>query len=207
MMVKNEATELKEEEKEQEEEKQKPAGNEAASLDGVKADIVGSSGPSDPEETEVDAEVEAEAEVGESAAAELVAKRIALKEGRPVKGQLVLDDEEEVEDGIRFHESGWRDRYYDAKFGAGASQDPELRKDVVKKYLEGLQWVLLYYYQGVPSCLGTTPITTRHSVQTCKTFLIFDQSLSWVNHFYHFNSSWQCCLPFPITLFPSPIEH
>jgi 5'-3' exoribonuclease 2 len=148
VMEEEENDDPKENEQEVEE---KPSGNEAASLDGAKADIVGSSGPSDPEETEVDAEVEAEAEVGESAAAELVAKRIALKEGRPVKGQLVLDDEEEMEDGIRFHESGWRDRYYDAKFGAGASQDPELRKDVVKKYLEGLQWVLLYYYQGVPS--------------------------------------------------------
>lgn len=43
----------------------------------------------------------------------------------------------------------WRDRYYRAKFHA--THDSPLIKDVVSNYLEGLQWVLSYYYHGCPS--------------------------------------------------------
>lgn len=43
----------------------------------------------------------------------------------------------------------WRDRYYRAKFHA--PHDSPLIKEVVTNYLEGLQWVLSYYYHGCPS--------------------------------------------------------
>ncbi|KAI8556842.1 hypothetical protein RHMOL_Rhmol05G0287000 [Rhododendron molle] len=47
---------------------------------------------------------------------------------------------------------GWRERYYKEKFGAETKEDRErTRKEVVQKYTEGLCWVLLYYFSGVPS--------------------------------------------------------
>ena len=45
------------------------------------------------------------------------------------------------------HSKGdWRERYYQAKFSAD-----ELRRKVVQEYIQGLQWVLQYYYHGLPS--------------------------------------------------------
>ncbi|KAL3653390.1 hypothetical protein CASFOL_003071 [Castilleja foliolosa] len=55
-------------------------------------------------------------------------------------------------DKVKFGTAGWRERYYKEKFAAETAQDIEAtRKDVVAKYGEGLCWVLLYYFSGVPS--------------------------------------------------------
>ena len=40
--------------------------------------------------------------------------------------------------------------YYSRKWGAEMFDETNLNK-LVKSYLEGLQWCLLYYYQGTPS--------------------------------------------------------
>ncbi|KAL3077114.1 hypothetical protein niasHS_013103 [Heterodera schachtii] len=60
------------------------------------------------------------------------------------------DEEEEVLDEIRLWESGWKDRYYRAKFQVSET-DLEFRKKVACAYVEGLCWVLRYYYQGCAS--------------------------------------------------------
>nr|CAD2167907.1 unnamed protein product [Meloidogyne enterolobii] len=67
-------------------------------------------------------------------------------------GALMNDDsdEEEATDEIRLWEEGWKERYYRAKFNVDEN-DTELRKNVVCAYIEGLSWVLLYYYQGCAS--------------------------------------------------------
>lgn len=68
---------------------------------------------------------------------------------RGAVGALVAaedDSEEEQEDGIRLWEAGWKDRYYQAKFEVSES-DREFRKKVACAYVEGLSWVLRYYYQ------------------------------------------------------------
>jgi 5'-3' exoribonuclease 2 len=69
-------------------------------------------------------------------------------------GALVMDQDEsdeEPEDEIRFWEAGWKSRYYRAKFQVSES-DKEFRKKVACAYVEGLAWVLRYYYQvGVSS--------------------------------------------------------
>ncbi|KAF3850299.1 hypothetical protein F7725_020018 [Dissostichus mawsoni] len=47
-------------------------------------------------------------------------------------------------------EDGWRQRYYKTKFDVEATDD-DFRQKVVRSYVEGLCWVLRYYYQGCAS--------------------------------------------------------
>lgn len=61
---------------------------------------------------------------------------------------------EEVQDQIdkKYEEKfrGWKDRYYKSKFSWGIEAEEEMRK-LSENYVQGLQWVLLYYYRGVAS--------------------------------------------------------
>lgn len=51
----------------------------------------------------------------------------------------------------RLWEEGWKQRYYKNKFDVDVT-DEDFRKTVVKCYVEGLCWVLRYYYQvGLPT--------------------------------------------------------
>ena len=54
------------------------------------------------------------------------------------------------EDTVKLWEDGYEGRYYEQKFHADPT-DLELRHNVAKSYVEGLCWVLLYYFQGCPS--------------------------------------------------------
>ncbi|XP_059430201.1 5'-3' exoribonuclease 3-like [Corylus avellana] len=55
-------------------------------------------------------------------------------------------------DKVRLGTAGWKERYYKDKFSAETWRDIEKqRKEIVKKYTEGLLWVLLYYFSEVPS--------------------------------------------------------
>ncbi|KAJ3516204.1 hypothetical protein NLJ89_g1262 [Agrocybe chaxingu] len=56
----------------------------------------------------------------------------------------------EQEDTVKLWEPGYKERYYRQKFGIELT-DTEFRKTLTKKYVEGLAWVLHYYYQGTPS--------------------------------------------------------
>ncbi|XP_060773993.1 5'-3' exoribonuclease 2 [Neoarius graeffei] len=60
------------------------------------------------------------------------------------------DSEPEPEDNVRLWEAGWKQRYYKNKFDVDET-DAEFRRKVVKAYVEGLCWVLRYYYQGCAS--------------------------------------------------------
>lgn len=53
-------------------------------------------------------------------------------------------------DTVRLWEEGYADRYYEQKFHVDRS-DIAFRHKVARAYVEGLCWVLLYYYQGCPS--------------------------------------------------------
>lgn len=44
----------------------------------------------------------------------------------------------------------WRDEYYKGKLGFSLYDDEEMRR-LAENYVEGLQWVLYYYYRGVAS--------------------------------------------------------
>lgn len=45
---------------------------------------------------------------------------------------------------------GWKNKYYTTKFEWGSDNDEEMRK-LTENYVQGLQWVLFYYYRGVAS--------------------------------------------------------
>ncbi|EPS35463.1 hypothetical protein H072_11158 [Dactylellina haptotyla CBS 200.50] len=57
---------------------------------------------------------------------------------------------DENTDTVKLWEPGYRDRYYEQKFNCPPS-DTDFRKGVANAYVEGLCWVLLYYFQGCPS--------------------------------------------------------
>lgn len=53
-------------------------------------------------------------------------------------------------DTVRLWETGYAERYYEQKFHV-APDDYEFRHKVARSYVEGLAWVLLYYFQGCAS--------------------------------------------------------
>ncbi|KAJ5469989.1 hypothetical protein N7530_007346 [Penicillium desertorum] len=44
----------------------------------------------------------------------------------------------------------WKDNYYRTKFGWGLDNKEEMKK-LARNYVQGLQWVLFYYYRGIAS--------------------------------------------------------
>ena len=61
-----------------------------------------------------------------------------------------VDSEEPPPDTVRLWEEGYADRYYEQKFSVDPN-DIAFRNKVARAYVEGLAWVLLYYFQGCPS--------------------------------------------------------
>ena len=47
--------------------------------------------------------------------------------------------------------SGFKRRYYLKKFHVDILEEPDFPKRIVHSYIEGLVWVLAYYYQGCAS--------------------------------------------------------
>ena len=60
-----------------------------------------------------------------------------------------MEDEAPVDD-VRLWEAGYRDRYYEQKFSVDKN-NTAFREQVAAAYVEGLCWVLKYYFQGCPS--------------------------------------------------------
>ncbi|KAJ8086306.1 5'-3' exoribonuclease 2 [Marasmius tenuissimus] len=54
------------------------------------------------------------------------------------------------QDHVKLWEPGYKERYYRHKFGKERS-DVEFRQQLTRSYVEGMAWVLCYYYQGTPS--------------------------------------------------------
>jgi 5'-3' exoribonuclease 2 len=68
----------------------------------------------------------------------------------PVINKSPVVAPEEPVDHVRLWEEGYVGRYYQAKFHV-EPDDVEFRHKVARAYMEGLSWVLLYYFQGCPS--------------------------------------------------------
>ena len=66
----------------------------------------------------------------------------------PTPGTPKSDDP--AVDTVRLWDEGYADRYYEQKFQVDA-KDIAFRHKVARAYVEGLAWVLLYYFQGCPS--------------------------------------------------------
>lgn len=52
------------------------------------------------------------------------------------------------EDSVMIGTDGWKTRYYSQKLGAN---EPSQVSEIVRKYLQGLCWVMAYYYKGCQS--------------------------------------------------------
>ncbi|KAG8855861.1 5'-3' exoribonuclease 2 [Tulasnella sp. 330] len=66
---------------------------------------------------------------------------------------VIKKSKTEEHDDIHLWEPGYQARYYRSKFEVDLDTDSgrEFRSQVTKSYVEGLCWVLHYYYQGTPS--------------------------------------------------------
>jgi 5'-3' exoribonuclease 2 len=76
----------------------------------------------------------------------------AFKEKIKAKQQAHLDSlSQSVEDNVRLHEAGWKDRYYKDKCKADDVEAHGGREHLFRSYIVGLVWVMKYYYSGVCS--------------------------------------------------------
>lgn len=79
----------------------------------------------------------------------VVAPTAKIPDLEPKEGEDEEEDDPET-DEVRLWEDGWKERYYASKFKIPLS-DKAFIKKLVKSYVEGLCWVLRYYYQGCAS--------------------------------------------------------
>ncbi|KAH0562252.1 hypothetical protein GP486_003048 [Trichoglossum hirsutum] len=95
-----------------------------------------------------DNEEDDESEDGESALAIMrVMKRYEKAEVLDVSAE---EAQEEMERNYQEKFRNWKDDYYRTKFEWGIGDEEEMTK-LAENYVEGLQWVLYYYYRGVAS--------------------------------------------------------
>lgn len=78
-------------------------------------------------------------------------RKANVLEDSETQGSKQAQDEDNLSpDTVRLWEDGYEERYYEQKFSV-APRDYEFRHKVANAYVEGLCWVLLYYFQGCPS--------------------------------------------------------
>lgn len=77
---------------------------------------------------------------------EILNKRIKEKES-----SIIDKYKETIQDPIRLYESGWKDRYYNEKYKKENIESGGGLKRMCYTYVQGLCWVLKYYFQGCPS--------------------------------------------------------
>jgi 5'-3' exoribonuclease 2 len=66
--------------------------------------------------------------------------------------QTKLDEyTKKIDDKVRLHEKGWKDRYYTDKCKADDVAAHGGREHLFRSYVIGLCWVMKYYYDGCPS--------------------------------------------------------
>jgi 5'-3' exoribonuclease 2 len=73
-------------------------------------------------------------------------KRIKEKES-----QHLDHCKETIQDTVKLHEAGWKDRYYGDKYKKESIEAGGGLENMRREYVKGLCWVLKYYYEGCPS--------------------------------------------------------
>jgi hypothetical protein len=64
----------------------------------------------------------------------------------------MFEDMVQHEEAVRLGETGWKARYYSQKFGIESGPDQqELIQAMSTAFVEGLCWVMRYYFEGVAS--------------------------------------------------------
>lgn len=64
----------------------------------------------------------------------------------------MFEDMVQHEEVVRLGDDGWKARYYEQKFGiTEPSEQADLAKKLCHAYVEGLCWVMRYYFDGVAS--------------------------------------------------------
>ncbi|KAJ5689254.1 hypothetical protein N7462_003646, partial [Penicillium macrosclerotiorum] len=71
-------------------------------------------------------------------------EKAKIQEMSPEEAQQAAEAKYEA----KFQE--WKDNYYRSKFGWGLDNEEEM-KQLTENYVQGLQWVLFYYYRGIAS--------------------------------------------------------
>ncbi|KAH7888010.1 exoribonuclease 2 [Phlebopus sp. FC_14] len=92
-----------------------------------------------------------QAEDAEEAGEDIVDEDESSADEEPLYAMVVrADGTVEQADNVRLYEPGYKGRYYQQKFGVSSSNH-EFRKSITQCYVQGIAWVLHYYYQGTPS--------------------------------------------------------
>jgi len=81
-------------------------------------------------------------------------EELIKKFNKDVKRMIEQAEEEEAakyKDTINFAKEGYKTRYYLDKFNISSSDFAEFKVKIQRSYIEGLSWILDYYYNGCPS--------------------------------------------------------
>jgi len=105
--------------------------------------------PPTPEPLNEDGEEESEQE--DDIEAQMALIRVMKRyENAKVIDQSASDAQEAMEKKYQAKFQAWKNKHYVDKFGWGLDNEEELRK-LTENYVQGLQWVLYYYYRGIAS--------------------------------------------------------
>lgn len=110
----------------------------------------------DEEKDEEEIEEEKEADISGSVSSRRQLNKMEAKECIDLRLQELKDEKidhlkQTVSDNVRLHDSGWKTRYYEDKYKKEDVEQGGGIRRMCLTYVEGLQWVLRYYYQGCPS--------------------------------------------------------
>ena len=88
----------------------------------------------------------------------IIKKKISQKDYKTKLKDLIyknnIVDPEKHPDHVKLGTTGWKQRYYKRKFKIPLTEDLKYNEEheaIFKNYIEGLCWILEYYYNGVPS--------------------------------------------------------